>query len=607
MRFVPAVVVTAAALLLMPAGASAALGDLDSSFDSDGLQLLNYAEEDVAREVLVQPDGKIVVVGSGETETDFLVARFLPSGAPDDSFGGGDGMIDSDGAGFEHARAAALAPDGKIVVVGNGGSLESNDDGDWWVLRYTTTGAEDPTFDGPSNGNGIVILDVWGNGRATDVTVLPDEKIVVSGTVFEGASPDVAAVRLLENGTKDPSWTTSPIASPSDNPAGVSYIPTGLVNERANAGEVQPDGKVIVAGESDGRGGSTDYDFFVARFNESGSVDDTWGASGRILPDVSTFDDKAFGTLLQADGKLVLAGASAVDPAQADFVVMRLNGADGSLDSSFVPGGDSSGNPAGIHEFGLGGPDDVGQDVALAANGKYVAVGHTDGGDNPRDFAVAVLNTDGALDTSFSGDGRRRVDFGSSSNDVAHGVAVQPDGNILLAGQVDGTADEDFGIARLIGPPPPPAAPAVGGNGAVNGSLVPAGPRTGRGARIGRCRPTSAARVRCTIVNPNPFAIAGTMAMDTARRVNARLLQAGDAQRRRRARKVKLARKRFRIAANRRATVTLRLSRKNQRFMRRIKRVRVKLASTIQDEAKISRRTTKTFTLKVYRKRQRRR
>ena len=94
--------------------------------------------------------------------------------------------------------------------------------------------------------------------------------------------------------------------------------------------------------------------------------------------------------------------------------------------------------------------------MAIQADGRIVAGGHSfTGGAAARDFALARYNPDGTLDTSFSGDGKQTLDLGS--NDIAEGVALQPDGRIVLAGHQDLSAlDTRFAIARFEGGGTPP-------------------------------------------------------------------------------------------------------------------------------------------------------
>jgi uncharacterized delta-60 repeat protein len=83
--------------------------------------------------------------------------------------------------------------------------------------------------------------------------------------------------------------------------------------------------------------------------------------------------------------------------------------------------------------------------VVVQANGKIVAAGHA----NFRKFALARYKANGALDSTFSGDGKRRTSF-SSGRDFANGVALQPKGRIVAAGRAGGVGGGTFGVVRYL-------------------------------------------------------------------------------------------------------------------------------------------------------------
>src|SRR4051794_40817888 len=111
--------------MLSAAGpAAAAPGDLDTSFSGDGFDTQNVFGDDCARDAAVQPDGKIIVVGScdGGGPTTFSVLRYLPDGNPDQDFGT-DGTVNVSFDGTmqpsdERAAAATAEPGPTTDVVG---------------------------------------------------------------------------------------------------------------------------------------------------------------------------------------------------------------------------------------------------------------------------------------------------------------------------------------------------------------------------------------------------------------------------------------------------------------------------------------------------------
>ena len=144
--------------------------------------------------------------------------------------------------------------------------------------------------------------------------------------------------------------------------------------------------------------------------------------------------------MLQDDGKIVAAGAYG---GGGLFALARYN-PNGSLDTSF------SGDGTTVTAFGSGGA----RGVALQDDGKIVVAGGTGGLPAARDFALARYNTNGALDTGFSGDGMLRTDI--ADVDAATGVAVQEDGKIVAVGHADVLSVDhpdtaisgDFALAR---------------------------------------------------------------------------------------------------------------------------------------------------------------
>jgi uncharacterized delta-60 repeat protein len=109
------IVLVAVLLLALPGLARAAPGDLDPSFDGDGLRAFGGPSADVANAVQVQRDGKLVLAGYGGGN--FAVTRLNSDGSFDTGFGDG-GMSGTDFGGLDFAYAAALQDDGKIVVAG---------------------------------------------------------------------------------------------------------------------------------------------------------------------------------------------------------------------------------------------------------------------------------------------------------------------------------------------------------------------------------------------------------------------------------------------------------------------------------------------------------
>jgi uncharacterized delta-60 repeat protein len=407
-----------AILLLLLAGVATALatpGDLDSSFDGDGIRTVDFNGDDSAQEVLIQPDGKIVAAGSGNVEPeDFVVARLKLDGSLDTSFDG-DGKAVADFGAREGNGAAALQPDGKIVIAGD--STGAGGTSDFRILRLTADGSPDPTFDK----DGKATIDFGGVDTGKEVLVQPDGKIVVAGSVFG----QLAVVRLNSDGSVE---------------GGARRADFGGAFSEAYALALQPDGKIVAAGFTESAGGADDV--AVARFNADLSLDSTFVRDGKKTLDLGGVQSAEYASdvAVQPDGKIVLTGEGYNTK---DIAVTRLE-TDGSLDTSFD--GD------GTARIDLG-SSDGGYAVALQANGKIV-VGTSN--------LILRLQPGGALDTTFSGDGKQPLSVVGS---VAS-LALLRDGRIAAAGFTGGNV-----LVGLFEGDSGPAGTDPGGGGPGGGAL----------------------------------------------------------------------------------------------------------------------------------------
>jgi uncharacterized delta-60 repeat protein len=409
-----------------------------------------------------------------------------------------DPSFDSDGrataTAFGGERSAmALQADGKIVMVG--GTFT-----DFILARFNADGSLDTSF---GVGGGKVITDMGSGNRAeeaTAVAIQPDGKIVVAGYAAipnvppaPRLSPTFALARYNTDGSLDTSFGTGGRVS-------------GGVNGQAYAVAIQPDGKIVLAGEFsfDSTSGSDFSDFTVARFNANGSLDTSFGigGSGQVATDIGTHTNSARNIVLQPDGRIVVSGgiakviSSAPTPdGHTDLVRYTSNG---SLDASFGIGGkltlasqlvgeglalqgdgrfvlvgslaigsgvtattdfalmrlnadgspDTSFGSAGTVTTAVSNERDAAQAVALQADGKIIVAGHTSNINT--NFAVARYNIDGTLDTGFgNGLGVLTVDF-FGFTDSAESVLVQPDGKIVVGGVARNNVDGGYGLVRIL-------------------------------------------------------------------------------------------------------------------------------------------------------------
>jgi uncharacterized delta-60 repeat protein len=201
---------------------------------------------------------------------------------------------------------------------------------------------------------------------------------------------------------------------------------------------LQADGKIVMAGAAAIPGSGTASNFALARYNPDGSLDTGFDGDGKVVTDFTSSTDQAIAVVVQSDGKIVAAGASrATLGDRFDYAAARYL-ADGALDTSF------SGD--GKLRYGLGGTDESSQTVVVQTDGKVIL-----GGIDLTNSAGVLLRflPDGSIDTSFDGDGVAVRLPGSVAD-----VALQSDGKILTVGDrgfsvtrfnVDGTVDTSFG------------------------------------------------------------------------------------------------------------------------------------------------------------------
>jgi uncharacterized delta-60 repeat protein len=393
----------------------AAPGELDPSFDGDGVVLTDFgATTERAVDTAIQSDGKIVA--AGESGGDFALARYNPDGSLDISFGG-DGKVTTDFGGVRDiADAVAIQSDGKIVAAGRFFPRPYSDD--FALARYNSDGSLDTSF----GVSGKVITNLGGADVIEDVAIQSDGKIVAAGfRLFPGW--DFALARYNPDGSLDTSFGVN----------GVVITDFGSTDQ-AVAIAIQPDGKIVATGFSGAF--QPVSDFAVARYNSDGSLDTSFDADGKVTTDFGDFD-QARAMALQSDGKIVAAGFTFAAGTQ-DFALARYN-PDGSLDTSFHFDGTV------ITDLGGG---EAALDAMQLPDGKIVAAGVANVGG--QDFSLVRYSPNGFLDTSFGVNGVVLTDIGGS--DIAFALAVQPaDGRYVAAGASESDTDSDFALARYFG------------------------------------------------------------------------------------------------------------------------------------------------------------
>ncbi|MEZ4731836.1 MAG: hypothetical protein R3E79_32345 [Caldilineaceae bacterium] len=394
-------------------------GTLDGTFADDGEVLLAPGNS-VATTAALQADGKLLVGGytsynkNGAPEA-WTILRYTADGVLDPSFDGDGQLVTTFGVESSEAQVQALAvqPDGKIVALGQlsfpaGSWLESTFASG--IIRYNPDGTLDPTFG--NQGQLQERLPLALDKTYHPLALQPDGKLVVVGNQTIDGKDHVVLVRLLNDGTFDPTF------------AGDGQVTTAFDNSgEARAVALQPDGKLVVAGWA--RTPTFADAFVLLRYHPTGALDTTFAGDGKLFTPFPQTEG-AYAVAVQPDGKLLVAGAAYGEESNngLDFTLVRYQ-PDGAIDPTFAGDG---------KVFTTVGPtttDEI-RTILLQPDGNIVAAGYTSDGYN-RDVVLVRYQTTGAIDQTFVCGGVVKTDFGATA-DMARALLRQADGKVIAVG-----------------------------------------------------------------------------------------------------------------------------------------------------------------------------
>lgn len=457
-------------------------GTLDATFGAASplpgsvVTIVQPPDANKGKAVALQPDGKVVVAGTCTDNAtsihSFCVARYLPTGGLDTSFGVAGRAVSSFATTFAGAEVSlaslAIQSDGKIVASGSCDFkvviLPAISASKFCAMRFTPTGSLDTSFAVAGKLMMSVVapptpLGAYSGDRSTAMLIQPDGKIVMSGTCatndFFPSSPPgkFCVLRLNADGTADTQFGAA-----GDGKLVTDIVTHSYSYSRATALALQADGKLVVAGNC-----KTDLivptirGFCTLRVHGvnapgrvAGTLDASYGFGGRAQIAVGTQAEFATGVAVQPDGKIVMGGTcTRIGSALQDACAARLL-ANGSADTSF---GFNGGVVLTTSETVAP------QAIALQTDGKILLGGQCNNDQIPQ-FCIKRLYDNGSLDTTFNGSGTVRTsisgNFNASTSDVAYGMALQPDGKIVLAGTCRDGAGANIGnfcVARYEGGP----------------------------------------------------------------------------------------------------------------------------------------------------------
>ncbi|HEV7889401.1 MAG TPA: hypothetical protein VGP08_02120 [Pyrinomonadaceae bacterium] len=353
---------------------------------------------------------------------------------------------DANNNGFTTAPGATVSVSNQLLSLP--AAIANNSD-IYLAWNYgVTTGATDTNAQGlaidnvsvtPIGGsvaaNGVRTTDIQGTDDGGYAMALqPDGRIVVGGYAVDLANGDkeFALVRYNYNGTLDTTF----------NGTGKVVTDFNGTSDRIWGLTLQTDGKIVAVGETVSLVFPGTNDIAVARYNTNGTLDTSFGGTGKVTTDHGAgASNAAYGVAISGTN-IIVAGYEAVS-GNNDFMVARYTTA-GVLDTTF--------GTLGVTTTGFSGFNDVARAVALDSTGRIVLGGYANNGTDD-DFAVARYTAAGVLDAGFvAGAGKAAVNiFSPASADQAFALAVnQGNDAIILAGSAynNGTGNKDFALVR---------------------------------------------------------------------------------------------------------------------------------------------------------------
>lgn len=287
---------------------------------------------------------------------------------------------------------------------------------------FSQPGSLDSSFG--LNGVGSYCLPIGTGVNVTDGSFQSNGKIIQ--LFFDYTNP-INLIRWNENGTIDTSFGPNGIVTYGNI---VPFVNGGYYTFKM---AVQSDDKIIIMGLQQNNTFNNGY--WVARLLPDGALDTTFNGTGYKDVTFGSIQDRATCVALQADGKILLGGTSG-NTAQF-FSVARLN-SDGSYDTSF----DGDGKV----QIPFSGSESFVESMAVQDDGKIILGGYTVGG--AKDFALARINSNGSLDTTFGVNGKVVTDLLVSYSTIIRDILIEPNGKIIVAGIYSFEFDGRFCMVR---------------------------------------------------------------------------------------------------------------------------------------------------------------
>lgn len=293
-------------------------GTPDATFGTSGSAYTLIGTQSFGKSVAVQEDGKIVVGGYIlQSSYKAVVVRFNENGQLDETFGDAGKLVLE---GLSNSESCALQSDGKIIIAGHKNDM-------FGIARVNTDGTIDATFG--TNGYAVTQVPTYSMSYIKAVGVQADGKIIGVGMSVGPDGYDFSSARFNTDGSLDTGFANSGFLAVDFGGTYSADFGTSLT--------FQEDGKIVIGGHQEYSliPGIPEYDAVVIRLNTDGSYDNTFGTNGKALIHINKEASYVSGVTLQADGKILITGQYTIySEEMADIYVARLND-NGSIDTSF--------------------------------------------------------------------------------------------------------------------------------------------------------------------------------------------------------------------------------------------------------------------------------
>lgn len=392
-----------------------------------------------AKAIAIQPDKKTITCGYIQEGNTYQIAfyRLNRDGSMDKQFGnkGISLFYNFLPAPYQGASISSIAlqPDGKIIAAGtawyqSGTFFLSN----VLIMRLNSNGTLDVSF----GDNGTVRTNInSANNLSVDdaftVKVLANGNILAGGTSYDYAQHRMLFLEYLTNGTLNASFGTG----------GVVLKDIEHKDDEIFDLAVQPDGKIVGAGEYFTPAGIFGYGVAVVRLLPNGLTDNSFGINGIVKTRISNGNDMAKSIAIQKNNKIVIAGSTRVSSTAKDDLLAIRYTETGMVDSSFAVNG--------IYIKDINGGNDVANTVVSLPGNKIVLGGYATS-NSVRKMLTLQLTKNGKEDNSFGINGLVITSI-YNQGDEANDMLLQPDGKIVQAGLATNGASNFFTSIRYNG------------------------------------------------------------------------------------------------------------------------------------------------------------